>query len=310
MRISFIGKFERLHDEEYIAQSFEMLGHMVDRVPDHEPLPRIWAQVVAFAPDFCIFTKFPREHHLSSGSIQNKDALQFISKLRGRGIKTVSWVFDLYWGYFRENLIHDRAHWRSDYVFTSDGGHEKEWQSVGINHHVLRQGIYRDECELYDIQAAAKECIIFVGSENGNNADRMRQIEFVQQKYPGYFKWWGKEDTNEVRGTELNRIFSRTKIVVGDSVYSPNYWSNRVVETLGRGGMLIHQDVPGLSTEYPHLVTYERGNMEMLRDRINYYLQNEGERLKKIHANFNWVRDNYTMEKKCAELIKVISSYV
>ena len=34
MRITIIGRFVRLHDEEYIARSFEMLGHDVQRITD------------------------------------------------------------------------------------------------------------------------------------------------------------------------------------------------------------------------------------------------------------------------------------
>ena len=116
------------------------------------------------------------------------------------------------------------------------------------------------------------------------------------------FKWFGRKNTDELRGENLNEIYAKTKIVVGDSVYSPYYWSNRVVETLGRGGFLIHRDVPGIKEEYPDLVTYD-GTMEDLLKKIDYYLSHEEERQEIIRKNFEHVRDHYTMDKKCEELI-------
>lgn len=90
--------------------------------------------------------------------------------------------------------------------------------------------------------------------------------------------------------------------MIGDSVYSPNYWSNRVVETLGRGGFLIHREVEGLSKEYPDLVTYEKDNYEDLKNKIKFYLLNYDKRYEIIQKNFDWVKNNYTIEHKIKEL--------
>jgi spore maturation protein CgeB len=75
------------------------------------------------------------------------------------------------------------------------------------------------------------------------------------------------------------------------------------VETLGRGGFLIHQEVDGLKEEYPHLVTYKRGDLNDLKEKIDYYIEHEDERKALVVKNYEWVRDNYTMDKKCAELL-------
>jgi spore maturation protein CgeB len=115
--------------------------------------------------------------------------------------------------------------------------------------------------------------------------------------------WIGKNDANEMRGTALNYLYAKTKVVVGDSVISPNYWSNRVVETLGRGGFLIHKEVEGIKEEYPYLVTYtDYGD---LKAKITYYLAHDDERMEIIKKNYEWVLNNYTCDKKCAELIKL-----
>ncbi len=120
------------------------------------------------------------------------------------------------------------------------------------------------------------------------------------------FKWFGRYSTNEIRGLPLNELYSQTKIVVGDSVYSPHYWSNRVVETLGRGGFLIHREVEGLKEVYPDLVTYD-GTYDDLMKKIDYYLAHEDERREIIKKNFERVRDYYTMDKQCQKLLNYIS---
>jgi spore maturation protein CgeB len=97
---------------------------------------------------------------------------------------------------------------------------------------------------------------------------------------------------------------------VGDSVYSPYYWSNRVVETLGRGGFLIHQDVPGLKEEFPFLVTYTKGDIVELKDLVEYYLVHEEERQDILKKNFEWVRERYTMKHKCQEILNIISPLI
>jgi spore maturation protein CgeB len=143
--------------------------------------------------------------------------------------------------------------------------------------------------------------LVFIGSDNPSNKERNAILSSLEKDFN--ITWFGKKDTNEIRSTKLNELFSKTKIVVGDSVYSPHYWSNRIVETLGRGGFLIHKDVEGLKEEYPHLITYT--DYEDLKSKITYYLEHDIAREEIVKKNFEWVRDNYTCDKKCAEVVKI-----
>ena len=77
------------------------------------------------------------------------------------------------------------------------------------------------------------------------------------------------------------------------------------METLGRGGFLVHQDVPGIREEYPDLVTYPRGDVDALLETIGRYLEDPVERERVTEANFTLVRDRYTCAHKCAELLKL-----
>lgn len=286
MNIAFVGKFARFHDEEYIARSFEDIGHKVFRIDQYSPPTRILYVLDHINPDIILFAKW--------------EGMPDLSKFRDKGVKTVCWLFDLYWDYVREERIREAPYFKADYVFTTDGGHDEKWKEAGVNHFCVRQGIYRDHCVLLE---GTPSGIVFVGSNNHGNEARTK----ILQSIPG-LQWYGKNNTNQIRGMDLNRLYAETKIVVGDSVYSPFYWSNRVVETLGRGGFLIHQDVPGLKEEYPHLITYPRGDSSSLLWTINYYMNHEAERADIVRKNLEYVREHYTMDKKCAELIRIIQN--
>lgn len=287
-KITFIGKFANLYDEEYIARSFEMLGCNVQRIPQHTRVFDMKQALLGFKPHIIIYAKWDCPPDL-------KFTLEI---LRKNGTKTVCWLFDLYFDYAREYLVKARSFFKSNYVFTTDGGHQQRFEELNINHICIRQGIYKPECELLPFRNIENE-IVFVGSDSPIYPERSKLIKELKAT------WFGKRNTNEMRGMALNELFSRSRIIIGDSFPSPFYWSNRVVETLGRGGFLIHKETEGLKTDYPHLVTYK--DKKDLLQKIEYYKTHEDERRKIIKKNFNWVKENYTMDKKCAELLQCLN---
>jgi hypothetical protein len=292
MKITLIGKFKKLHDEEYLARTFETLGHEVQRIPENTDLQHAAGQIIEFRPKFVLYCKLN-----SQGNVR-----QFLADMKSFKILTVCWVFDLYWGYAREFRLNGPS-FEADYVFSTDGGHQKEFEELGINHYLLRQGIYDPECLLYAPERPYG--VGFVGSINPIYPKRQELLQRLHESYPG-FKWVGRLDTNEMRGLQLNEFYRYVKVLIGDTVYSPNFWSNRVVETLGRGGFLIHQDVEGIKEEYPYLVTYEKDNYADLKAKIEYYLEHEDERRDLIKKNHEWVKSRYLASHKCQELIDMV----
>jgi hypothetical protein len=289
MRIIYIGKFKKLWDEEYIARSFESLGHTVGRIEETTKYQNIIRDIEEFKPDIVIFAKLIQPY-----------AEKLIEYLKEKKIVSVSWVFDLYWNYSREYQL-KYPNFKADYVFTTDGG-AHDWGN--INHHCVRQGIYKPECVLE--KGNIVNDVIFVGSFNPYNNERNKILDLVNRDFD--LKWFGKNNDADVRGMKLNRLYAESKIVIGDSVYSPYYWSNRVVETLGRGGFLIHAEVEGIKDEYPYLVTYKRGDYADLKSKIEYYLTHETERKKIIKKNYEWVLNNYTCDKKCNTIINHVKA--
>jgi spore maturation protein CgeB len=103
-------------------------------------------------------------------------------------------------------------------------------------------------------------------------------------------------------------LYNSAKIVIGDSVYSPQYWSNRIYETLGRGGFLIHPNVPGIEKEYEpwkEFIPYDYNDFTSLKEKIDYFLTKPKEREKIQMAGFIKTRD-YILEERCRSFLKLV----
>lgn len=299
MRIVFIGSFKKLWDEEGAAKSLEYLGHEVERIDEGQFDLSQGKKIFSNRPDFILFAKFKSEFY------QKK---QFLNACKGK-IKTICWIPDLYFGLGREVKMKQEPIFKSDLVLTPDGGHDNEFKALGINHKLLRQGIYHEYCNIHPRVGLETE-IVFVGTANGEFPYRQKLCQFLAHKYKK-FEWIGVHDSETIRGEDLNRLYANTKIIVGDSVHSPKYWSNRIYETLGRGGFLIHPHIEGLDKEfkyYKDFIPYQYGDFEGLGQKIDYFLEHEDERKKISKHGFETVKKNYTLINRCKQLIKYAST--
>ena len=93
-------------------------------------------------------------------------------------------------------------------------------------------------------------------------------------------------------------------------MHMPHYWSNRVYETIGRGGFYISADW-GLEEEFTprlHYIPYEYGNLEDLKQKIDYYLLNGQERENIRQAGFEWCKLQYTYKRRCEKLLETVKA--
>lgn len=306
MNIVYIGSFRRPYDtEKYVKEALEELGHKVTSIEESNltfnSTPAIVLDLKSVKTDLVLFSKCK-----PTGRVK-----ELIEALKNCNIKTAVWLFDLYFNLLghRYTLVQHRdAPFNCDYVFSTDGGHNKDFKEYGINHITLRQGIYEPEAILYN--KPKTQDLVFVGGDSFGT--RRKMLEMLNETYGDRFKWYGQFVTNQARNLPLNEIYASCKIVVGDSQPSPNYWSNRVYETIGRGGFLLHPMVEGLDKEFiigKHLVTYEYGNHKDLLDKIEYYLEHEEEREKIRKVGFEYCKKHYTYKKRCEEMIKYINEH-
>jgi len=287
LKILYIGNFHpKSVGEPEIANALEKLGHTVIRHPNTERPGTLDA-------DILLFSKLTFPGHIN-----------FLRELK---IPRVCWMFDLYWGYRNEKRIEQNKEqlFQADLVLTTDGGNTDKWKKHNINHKCLRQGIAEDVTMGSPNFATVAE-IGFVGTRSpwAGWDYRPALIDWLKATYGTKFKHFGQDGS--LRHEDLNDLYATLKIVVGDTVHSPNYWSNRIYETIGRGGFLIHPLVEGIEKEftpYKHFIPYNYGDMAGLREKINYYLQADEEREKIRQAGFEHCHKYHTYTKRARQLI-------
>lgn len=300
-RIIYIGNFGPSHStENHIKATFESLGFKVtpiqeDKIMDYrEVIEEVEKQDYLFL----LYTRTWARTGILYGEI-----LQHIK------IPTVSFHLDLYWGLSREQGLENDTFFKSDYVFSADGGHQKEFKKIGVNHYWLSPGCFEKECYLGEKKKQYEKDVIFVGSYRYHREWNYRRklICWLRDTYGEKFRLWGDSDC--VRGEDLNNLYASAKVAVGDSTYSPFYWSDRVSETLGRGGFLIHPKVEGLDKEYKyykHLVPYHYGDFKSLKMIIDYYISHDKEREKIRLAGNRWVKKNHTYTNKVNQILSTL----
>jgi SAM-dependent methyltransferase len=327
MTIYYIGNFTQKHcTEVHLALTLEQLGHTVIRAQENE-LGSQWAGdiVVGGGVDLVLYTRTWGDY------VQPQD----IAYLRENGITTASYHLDLYVGLERKYLHQGRSlaeilktdpFWQTDYVFTPDGDPKSQavFKANGVRHHYIRPGVYKGECELVEPEAGKMQDVLFVGGGDYPGSPlgyghpewpyRDRLIEWLRNTYGERFKKYGHPNET-VRNAELNQLYANAKVVIGDSVCldfkHTNYWSDRIYETIGRGGFIIHPYIKGLEREFTdgkNIIFYEYGNWAQLKQLIDHWTDpvNEDERIEIRNASFELVKANSTYTNRLQEALGII----
>ena len=96
---------------------------------------------------------------------------------------------------------------------------------------------------------------------------------------------------------------------MGDSVNFPHYWTNRIYETLGRGGFLIWPEIEGFDAykPYEHFIPYKMNDWKGLKEKIDYFLKKPEEREKISKSALNYTKKYHTLIQRSEELIKIVN---
>lgn len=270
--------------EVHLTESFRALGHDVMLVApqDTDPIGLLFL-LDSYQPDVFLLTR--------PWGTRSAVTPQFARRCRERGIPTVGFHLDLFWGLpERERWVRDKSDplFRMDHLFSTDGAHDTDWSTCGINHHWMPPAVYAPEC--YDATPDEKWAGVkvgFVGSAptalGGNyhpeHGHRRELVAHLTDWYGDQFVHVGNGGPiGTLRGGDLNRFYASVPVIVGDSCFvraDRAYWSDRVPETWGRGGFLIHPRVDALVEQlgegYPGS-TWDAGDWSALRDCIDGWL--------------------------------------
>ena len=289
MRVFYVAQFSRGYEHCVVSALKEHNVEVFEFLQDC-PQELLLEKLRKNKPDFVLFSK-PQP-------IQAQELLAYCQNQR---ILTVTWVWDLYWGY-RPQRPH---HFYADILLSTDGGHQKEFNAHGYNHSVLRQGIHKPEhvfCDRKPIHDVA-----FVGgSGHKYYTGRKRLVGWLRTTYRNRFKHY----TN-TRGLALNRELARVKVVVGDSYPSPRYWSNRVYEITGRGGFLLYPKTEGFDDEFTngeHYIKYNRNDFKQLKQIIDRWIDDDDQRNVICQQGFDYCGANYTYTHRVAKLLEIVKA--
>ena len=308
MKIYYLGNFlPSSSTETHLSKTLTKLGHEVVQIQENFTDPNHLAERLKMETfDLFLWTR------TWDGTLLN----EHLDVLRARGIPSVSYHLDLYVGLKRDGGLGTSPFWHTDFVFTPDGNKQaaKVFREKGINHYYIKPGVFEDECDIFNYQP--EKDIIFVGSYNYHPEwpYRAKLIDWLRNTYREKFELWGSDGLGPIRGWELNQLYGRTKIVIGDTLSLPgndHYWSDRVYETLGRGGFLIHPEIKGMKEEFKdavHLRYYEYGNFKQLKYFIDHYLKNDEEREKIRQAGHKFVKENATYTNRMKQMLETVAN--
>lgn len=316
-RILFRGNFQpdlppeipAWSTEHHVALSLESLGHEVVRVQENTV---DWSETVRLAAscDLFLWTCTYSYAHVWDQAKAHR-AVNTLNNLLPTAMVHLDKWFDL----DRESQLQTEPWTKLQYLFTADGGNQDRFAALGINHFWMPPAVYAGETHYGTPRADFTSDIAFVGSWRGHYhkewRHRMAMLSFVRRTFPRRVKFWPQNGA--IRGQDLNDLYASVKVLIGDSCLTGgrgHYFSDRIPETLGRGGFLIHPEVggvmPELFTPGEHLGAYKLYDWSGLRNTILRYLNDDVERERVRHAGHEHVKAHHTYAHRMAAVLDVI----
>jgi hypothetical protein len=306
VKIVFVGNFEPAHSTENdIRWTLEDMGHEVVCCQEsRDTTDRILEE--SKRADMMLYVH--THGWVTPGSIPMREVIKQLHRI---GRPTVAFHLDYWYGLDRAKDVGNDAFWFCDYVFTADGDpRTQDWfKSMGINHFWSAPAVVKRDCYITPPVEDFKQDVLFVGSSIYHKEwpYRAQLVEWLHKTYGDRFTHYGNGGVRSVRGHELNQIYASSKVVVGDSLClgfnHENYWSDRVYETRGRGGVLIHPEIKGLDTM---LVKYKYGDFDELKRLIDYYLQNGEQRESLRKQMLDYVKNHHTYHNRFEQIFKIV----
>lgn len=312
MKIAFLGNFQvDFTSETHWAKSLESLGHQVLRLQENT----ISSEIMLRSAMNCDMFVWVHTHSFRIVP----DMGDILKKLKEANIPTVAYHLDLYMGLNRWKEYEDNLYMHGlEYFFTVDKK-MADWlnENTDTRGIYLPAGVFDKECIMLPKQQVGYD-IIFTGSKNYHHEHPFRPqlIEFLQRTYGRRFIHIGNDgEVKSQRGMDLNQIYRNAKIVVGDTLQInfdyPYYYSDRLYEVPGRGGFSIFPDINGVEENYEdgkEIVLYKHGDLQDLKEKIDYYLTHEAEREAIRRAGFDRTKRDHTYINRWKTILETIES--
>lgn len=254
--IAYIGNFGPPNSTENdLRTALTSLGHVVTTF--QEEVESGWLALIDDPGlfDLILWTRTASLADRIGHQVQRR--MQFAAHLAG--VPTVGYHLDRWWGLKRQYDVLSEPFFQCDWVFTADGGHDPEFQAAGVNHRWAPPAISRPKAKRGAIREDYKFDVAFVGSWMGGYHDewqhRPQMIDFLRNNYGSRLGLFPQRAGDpRIDGDDRADLYASAKVIVGDSCLVPladgspmvKYCSDRVFETVGQGGYLLHPFVGGV----------------------------------------------------------------
>jgi hypothetical protein len=285
--IVFLGNFEVSYSSEnHHAKSLESLGHTVCKLQERTIKDSF---VLQQAMNSDLFIWVHTHNWATPGRLGMAHVLE---ELKKADIPTMTYHLDLWFGLERQKDLEEDDFYKTIGHFFATDKLMTDWfnENTNVKGHFLPAGVYDKECYIHEDYSKDEfeYDVIFVGSKRYHHEHKYRAelVDFLRRIYGKRFLHVGGDgDTGTVRGNDLNRIYAKSKVAVGDSLNInfnyPYYTSDRLFESTGRGGFTIYPRITGLEEYFidgEEIVFYEHGNLEDLKSKIDQYLDDNSTR--------------------------------
>ena len=311
-RIVFIGNFGvDYSSESHYRKTFKAMGHQLISMQEGRVTgDQIVEQVTK--DTFMLF--WVHTHGWVTEGIEK--VFEHCKKLN---VPIVGYHLDLWMGLERQKDLDTDPYWDIDYFFTVD-----KLMADYLNGHLdkptgifMPAGVFEGECYDGTFREEFACDVAFVGSKNYHKEWPYRKllIDFLEMEYGDRFRHvgGGSKFITHLRGRDLNDFYASAKVVVGDTLcigyHYPFYLSDRLFETMGRGGFIIHPYIKGIREflkEGRHGFTYRFLDFSQLKSKIDYALSQDAEREDIRKEGSKSVREDHTYTNRLTDIVNII----
>lgn len=312
MRFVMYGNFNvDFTSETHWAKSLESLGYEVVRLQETSVSTDL---VLSESLNSDALIWVHTHGVVQSGSMTMSEVLR---KLKEAKIPSIAYHLDLYMGLQRWKEYETDSYIRDvEYFFTVDKL-MADWlnDNTEVKAFYVPAGVYDKECVMLPQQIVRYD-IVFTGSKNYHPEYpyRAELIDFLTRTYGNRFVHLGNDGEFSCRrGLALNQIYRNAKICIGDTLNLnfdyPYYFSDRLFEQPGRGGFQIFPNIKGVEDHYEdrkEIVLYEHGNLQDLKNKIDYYLSHPEEREAIRQAGFERTKKDHTYVQRWEFILNTV----
>lgn len=230
---------------------------------------------------------------------------------------TVAWHADLFWGLAGRHRDWKRSPmWAAEFVFTADGGNDERWASIGVEDHRwmlpgVREAWTRTPGRLRD----GYRCdVAFVGNDGGSyhrewpyRGELVEALREMCARNGWSFRNPGGAQRRVERGRAMCDVYASARVTVGDSLCldreNARYWSDRVYEACGRGGVLVMPQIEALAAEGCPVPMYGWGDWRDLQEKVGGLLEDTEAATGLRHESRAWAAGAHTYRHRVRAML-------